>query len=416
MSAASDQLASRAAEMVSMLSAADWKLETGNSPMTLNDHLDRLAGFDRIDSPVVSLYLNAQPNERGRDQFQSFVRRELRARAATYPPKSEHRQRLERDLERISRYLETIEPSANGMAIFACDAAGLFEAIQLDAPLDEHWLYIGDQPHLYPLARVAARYPRYAAVLAGTNHTRILVVAQGALENGTNLNGVKTRSTKQGGWSQARYQRHIENYHLHHVKDVVEALDKIVQKDGLDRIVLAGDAVVIPLLREQMPAHLASMVVDEISLPSTVGDEEAIAKTLESMQKHGAETDREKVDAAVNAYRAGGLGVVGPDATLLALTNGQVDELLLTASLPKLDPLSGSRAADLALANDAGVAKPAVKETAAGEAAQVPMGTVRLSEALVAKAHQTSARISFIEDPSLLDPYGGVAATLRYRI
>ena len=84
---------------------------------------------------------------------------------------------LERDLERIARYLENdVQPSANGVAIFACDAGELFEAVQLDAPIDEHWLYVGDQPHLYPLARLVSQYPRYAVVLADTNahpHPRV---------------------------------------------------------------------------------------------------------------------------------------------------------------------------------------------------------------------------------------------------
>src|SRR4051794_17433602 len=119
--------------------------------MTLNEQLDRLAEFEPRPYPVVSLYLNTQPNQHGRDNFQAFVRKELNARAVTYAAGTAERDALERDLERISGYLETdVRPSANGLAIFACHQAGLFETIQLDAPVDDHWLYIGDQPHLYP--------------------------------------------------------------------------------------------------------------------------------------------------------------------------------------------------------------------------------------------------------------------------
>src|SRR5438067_208040 len=121
--------------------------------MTLNEELDRLAAFAPFPYPVISLYLNTQPNEHGRDNFQTFVRKELKARASTYAPGSMERDTLDRDMERIAAYLGSgVRPSANGVAIFACNAAGLFETIQLDAPLDGHWLYIGDQPHLYPLA------------------------------------------------------------------------------------------------------------------------------------------------------------------------------------------------------------------------------------------------------------------------
>jgi peptide chain release factor subunit 1 len=385
--------------------------------MTLNDQLDRLAAFEPSPYPVVSLYLNTQPDGRGRDNFQAFVRKELKARSQTYPARSAEREMLDRDLERISTYLEgSLEPSANGVAIFACDAADLFAAVQLEAPVGDHWLFIGDQPHLYPLARIASQFPRYAVVLADTNRTRILVIADGGVAGDTAIEGVKTRRTTQGGWSQARYQRHIENYHLHHIKDVVAALERIVTQEGIDRIIVSGDPVVIPLLREQLPKSIAEKVVDELSIPSDAPEADVLAATRPSMAEADAKTDREKVDAAVGAYRAGGLGVVGPDATLLALTNGQVDELLITASLASLDGLRGTRAAEMAMANDAGIAEPAVEPSAAGEPAATEMGTVRLADELVTKARQTAARISFIEDPALLEPFGGVAATLRYRI
>src|SRR5688572_2001820 len=166
--------------------------------MTVNDQLDRLAGFEPSPYPVVSLYLNMQPDGRGRDNFQSFVRKELKARAQTYPARSAEREMLDRDLERISTYLESsVQPSANGVAIFACDAAELFAAVQFDAPVGEHWLFIGDQPHLYPLARIASQYPRYAVVLADTHRTRILVIADGGVAGDTAIEGVKTRRTTQ---------------------------------------------------------------------------------------------------------------------------------------------------------------------------------------------------------------------------
>jgi peptide chain release factor subunit 1 len=387
------------------------------APLSITNQMTRLAAFEPSPYPVISLYLNTKPNQVGRDNFQAFVRKELKARAQTYPERSSEREMLQRDMERIATYLDgQVRPSANGVAIFACDAGELFEAVQLDAPVDDHWLYVGDQPHLYPLARLLSQYPRYAVVLADTNRTRILVIAQGGITRETPVQGVKTKRTTQGGWSQARYQRHIENYHLHHIKDVVERLEKIVAAEGINQIVISGDPVVIPLLREQLTKPLAEKVVDEISLGADVERDEVIKATLETLKEADAKTDREKVDAAVGAYRAGGLGVVGPDATLLALTNGQVDELMIAASLASLEGLRGGVAAQMAVANDSAIAEPAVEPSMAGEPSGADAGTVRLADELVTKAQQTAARICFVEDAALLEPYGGVAATLRYRI
>ena len=385
--------------------------------MPVTDQLDRLVSFEPAPYPVVSLYLNTQPGQTGRDQFHAFVRKEFAARSRTYPAKSPERESLDQDLERISAFLQSeVQPSANGVAVFACSAGELFETVQLTAPIGEHSLYIGDRPHLYPLARVESLYPRYAAVIADTNTARILVFATGEVVDEREIVGVKTRRTTQGGWSQARYQRHIENFHLHHAKEVVEALEGIVQRETIQNILLAGDETIVPLLREQMPKHLLELVADQVRIDKDASLADVMQTTLEAMKSVREQTERDKVDAAVGAYRAGGLGVVGPEDTLDALTKGQVEELLMAASLRQLHGLSGGSTAGDALANDAVAAEPLVESAAAGEAGQADPDAVRLADELVTRASQTSARITFVEDPNLLADYGGVAALLRFRI
>ena len=382
--------------------------------MNLTDQLDRLSLFEPAPYPVVSLYLNTQPGPVGRDQFQGFIRKEFAARADTYPTGSPERESLDRDLERISRYLETeLQPSSNGVAVFACSAGELFETVQLTAPIEQHSLYIGDRPHLYPLARVDSQYPRYAVVVTDTNSARILVIATGEVVTEQQVKGVKTRRTSQGGWSQARFQRHISNFHLQHVKEVIDALERIVQQEGLTQIVLSGDEVVTPLLREQMPKHLADKVVEHVRLDTRAPLDDVLEATLEAMQRQNERTDREKVEAAIGGYRSGGLGVVGPEATLDALIKRQVEELLVTASVNNLRALSPNAQA---AANDAGLSEPAVETTVAGEAAQGAPEVVRLADELVTQAKQNAARITFIEDPELLQRHGGVAALLRFKL
>ena len=382
--------------------------------MTLSDQLDRLAAFEQSPYPVVSLYLNTQSGPTGKDQFQTFVRKEFAGRSRTYRENSPERETLDKDLERISRYLETeLQPSANGVAIFACSAGELFEAVQLTAPIERHSLYIGDQPHLYPLARIESQYPRYAAVLTDTNSARILVVATGEVVDERELKGVKTRRNSQGGWSQARFQRHLENFHLQHVKEVVDVLDRIVQDEGIEQVVIAGDEVVTPLLRDQMPKRLAEKVIDHVKMESGAPVDEVLKTTLEAMKRSDQASDVEAVDAAVGAYRSGGLGVVGPEETLEALIQGQVDVLLINASVGGLQSL-GSPSVQAA-AKDVGLEQPALEPTAAGEAAEGNPKVVRMADELILKARQTAARVRFIEDSSLLAPYGGVAALLRFK-
>jgi peptide chain release factor subunit 1 len=383
--------------------------------MSLTETLDRLAAFEPAPYPVVSLYLNTQPGPQGRDHYQAFVRKEFKARSRTYPTGSPERESLDRDLEKIAAYLENeVQPSANGVAIFACSAGELFETIQVPAPIEQQWLHIGDQPHLYPLARLESRYPAYAAVVTDTHTARILVFATGEVVAERDVKGVKTRHTAQGGWSQARYQRHVANFHTHHAKEVVETLDRVVQAEGITQILLSGDEVITPLLREQMPKHLAEKVVDHLRLDAHATTAEVLKATLEAMDRLNARGDREKVDAAVDAYRAGGLGVVGPADTLDALIKGQVDELLVTGTLAAMQPVAIDSTEGSA--SDVALSEPVIPTTSAGEPAAAEPEVVRLADELVTKAKQTSARITVVEDPALLAPYGGVAALLRFTI
>jgi peptide subunit release factor 1 (eRF1) len=383
--------------------------------MPITEPLDRLARFEPVPYPVVSLYLNTQPNDRGRDQYQTFVRQEFKARSGTYPQGSPERESLDKDLARISAFLENeLRPSANGVAIFACSAGELFEAVQTSAPVDRHWLYIGDAPHLYPLARIESKYPRYAAVIADTHRARIFVFATREVVAEQDIIGQKTRRTSQGGSSQARFQRHIGNFHAQHVKEIVETLAGIVQQEGITQILTAGDEVILPLLRDQLPKHLSDKVVDHLKLDTRAPVDAVLEATIAAMSRENERTDKEKVLAAVDAYRAGGLGVVGPESTLDALVKGQVDELLLAADVDSLRDVSNE--AIHAMANDTTLLDPAVEPAAAGEAAEAAPRVVRLADELVRRAKQTGATVTFIEDPELLQDYGGVAALLRFRI
>ena len=107
------------------------------------------------------------------------------------------------------------------------------------------------------------------------------------------------------------------------MKEVVDALEKIVQRENITEIVVAGDEVVLPLLREQMSKPLAEKIVDQVRINANAPLEQVIKTSLDAMKRVHQLTERDKVEAAIGAYRAGGLGVVGPEDTLEALLKGR---------------------------------------------------------------------------------------------
>lgn len=369
--------------------------------------MERLLEFEAVSLPVISMYLDARVNEHGRDNFLPFVRKELTGRCKSYPQQSEERASFEEDFVRIGRYLEQgAAASAQGIAIFACSAANdFFEAANFDAPFERNRLIVSDRPHVYPLARLIDQYRRYAVVLADTNRAQIFIFAAGRAVEQQGIENVKTKHAKVGGWSQARYQRHEENYHLHHAKEVVDVLDRTVREEGIESIVLAGDEeTVIPILKEQMQKTLAQKVIDVISLGIDTPEHELLEESLKVFRRHDTLTDMEKVERLLNEFRADDLAVTGVPDTLAALSNGQVEELLIAATPEGLQY------------DQSEVAK--VLDVYGREGEQAPELDQRtVADELVRRANQlSSARVTFIESAERLEQVGGVGALLRYRI
>ncbi len=367
--------------------------------------IQRLMEFDSSDAPFISLYLDARTDETGRRSFMPFVRKQLNERGKSYDIHSAERANFEEDFVRIIRYLEAqVAPASQGLAIFACSAANdYFEVGQFAAPFEPNRLFVSERPHIYPLARLHDQYRSFAVLLADTNRARIFVFAAGRTLEHQEATSLKTKHSQVGGWSQSRYQRHEENYHLKHAKEVVDTLERLVSEEQIENVILAGDEeTVIPLLRREMSKVLAEKVVDVLSLGIDTSEQELLDESLRAFRAHDSLQDMEKMERLLNEYRADDLAVAGVPASLAALSNGQVEELLLSASTQSLryDETEVRKVLDLY----GGEQPPSLDQQS-------------VADELVRRANQfSSARVTFIEDAKRLEQLGGVGALLRYRI
>lgn len=356
---------------------------TETAAPSLAETLDRLGRQEPVPFPVISLYLDAQPDTRGKDHYGPFLKKELRGRMDELEPRSAERESFEKDVEKIESYLaEELRPSANGVVIFACSGADLFEALQLDASIERNRLTVGDRPHLSPLAWVMERHPRHAVVLSDTNAAHIYVFGRGRTIGREDLSSPKMSRTDAGGWSQMRYQRHVDNLHQHHAKELVETLGKIVSEDRVNLIFLAGDDVIVPLLRSELTKELEQKVVGVLRLDIRTPEDEVKAAAAEALAVHEAKVEAERVEQLVGEWRAGRLAVAGKRDVLKALKNGQVEELVMSRAFAESD----ENGAETSAADD-----------------------------LTSRAIATSAKVRFVENHELLAEIGGVAATLRYK-
>src|SRR5690606_16306586 len=153
-----------------MLCSGFGMASTARTISPVSEVLDRLARFEPSEAPVLSLYLNLQPDQHGNDNYQAFLRKELPPRARPFPPRPDARRSYDEDAARIQQWIAAeLPPSANGLALFACAARGLFEAVVLDAPVSFHRLTVAPEPHLYPLELLLDQHPPFAVVIADSH-------------------------------------------------------------------------------------------------------------------------------------------------------------------------------------------------------------------------------------------------------
>ncbi len=375
--------------------------------MKQNQFLEKLGGFEPNGFPFISFYLNIEPNENGKFDFDIFVRKQLSEQIGDYEEETSERESFNLDAKRIDEFLENIKPSTKGAAIFACAGANnFFETTEFNVPFPENQFFVFDTPYLFPLVRLIDQNPMYAVVLADTNQAHIYVFKRGHLVEKEDIENVKTNRSEVGGWSQMRYQRHNENFHQQHAKEVVEELAKIVREDHISQVILAGDeAVIIPLLRAELPKELEEKVIDILRLNVNTPEQELFEAAEQAVHQHDTLVDKEKIDNLIEQNYDDGLGVTGVEKTLAALSNGQVQELYISANFDGIE-------------YDPKKVYKVLNAYAPGEDGEVP--NLRKSgaviEELLRRALSSADNIRFIEDENLLKDFGGVGALLRYQI
>ncbi len=375
--------------------------------MLLRKKLEELAALEPNGLPFISLYLNAQANQHGRDEFERFVRKELSEHAKAMEPDSSELKSFKRDAERINAFLvEELDPSTNGLAIFACAGAdNYFKAIQLETPIEKHAMHVSELPHIFPLARLIDQNPRCGALVADTTVAKLLVFNLGKVETKVEIENANTEQTSYSVKSKSGFKRWTENHRMLYVKEVVETLNRVMEQENVENIALAGDEVIIPLLLEHMPANLKDKIMLVLRLDITTPEHEVYRSTMDALRNNNSQKDAERVRGLLEKYREGGTAVVGLRDTIDALENGKVSELILSSSLHEIsvDQESLNHVPSIS----------AAPKTLADQVPE-PRSAAVVADLLVARMLSTGAEITFIEDPNLLAEVGGVGAYLRY--
>ncbi|GCE29983.1 peptide chain release factor 1 [Dictyobacter alpinus] len=349
---------------------------------TAQELFHKLASFEPDGAYVLSIYLDMSPHMSGKQPWRRtstpVLKKRLREIEKTLQPRHAMLDAFRKDAEKVQAYMENhVEPWLQGMAIFSCSDYGLFEVLEAGVSFQNQVMF-EPYPDLFQLARLLDEQETVITAIVDTNTTRLFVTRRGFLEEVAGPDDSPRGYGKRNATclNQARYHRRAENKRKEFAREAASAIEDLVQQEGARRVILAGDAVAIPLLHQELSSAIEPLVHEEtLKLDITTPHREVqdeIQPIIEYMER---ESSHSQADNLVEAIRANGLAVSGMQETLDALDHGQADVLLMSDD--------------------------------------VAFDEKQRSE-LVRKAANTGAKVDVVKGHPVLQEMGGVGALLRY--
>jgi peptide subunit release factor 1 (eRF1) len=237
--------------------------------------------------------------------------------------------------------------------------------------------------------------------LVDSGSARIFQSALGGVLSELDLASDVPGRHKQGGWAQARYQRHIQAHRDEHHKAVAAVLAEGLNGQGIPHLILGGPRQAQLNLRRFLGPGLAARIVGELEVPVRAAlprVQEAARAVLQAWERR---QEAEAVQLLVDRAGRPGQAAQGLADTVGAVNRHRVHRLLL--------------AEGFAAAGWACVACGTLQATAVIECPRCggDLVTVELREALVAAVLCAGGAVEWVAAQPPLERLGGVGALLR---
>jgi peptide chain release factor subunit 1 len=291
-----------------------------------------LAAFRAGNGCALSLYLNLDPSVSPTipdvdAKFRALLN-EAEKLADDRAAERDCRVALRGDLERLRDWWDDDfdrDGVVHGLALFTSGADNFFLAVPLPAPIADA-ICLGDDLLVSPLVGRLGDVDTMVAVVS-REQGRIYRVRGGRLDEIVDESEEQPGQHDQGGWSQARYQRHIDHLVQQHLKTVGEAIER--RSRGFRQLQLV---VVAPEeMRTSFAARLSQEARDSIAGWASAEAHAGPAELLGVVAPVLAEAEARRAEDALARYQEevgrGGRASAGWQDTLAAAADARVDIL-----------------------------------------------------------------------------------------
>jgi len=233
------------------------------------------------------------------------------------------------DLARIEALVaEELVLSSGGLAVFAASAAGLWKVFHLPVRCGPK-LVVDRTTRMRPMVEFLDRYQRYCTVLVGKGRARIFLLDPGEVEERSEVLGVVPGRHDQGGWAQARLQRHHDDRVMHHLKETADEVFSLFKEEAFHQLFVAGTEELVSEFVEYLHPYVKGRLAGTFALEMISSAADVQELTLSAGRDLIQSDEGEAIDSLRAEVHTGNLGAAGLEDTLQALQKGQVRMLLV---------------------------------------------------------------------------------------
>ncbi len=370
----------------------------------LRKHVWTLASLPETDELVVSCYMTIEngrvKNSNAYEEYLHPIKRGLL---------TQEWQSMRAALEPIGAYLANkLLPDSKGVAIFS--RAGdepFFLPLQFQVALP-YWIAVDSTPNIYHLVELKDTYHRYVVLITTRESARILEVNVGSVTKDLWTRRPELRKRIGREWTKMHFQKHAKERGRRFIKEKVKILKRLMSEAGHTHLVLAGHPSMTAEVRDNLPKHLLSKLVDLVPLSDKTETSDVVKATIGSFIRAEEEESQYTAELLSQEVHTGGLAVAEAGDCLKALKENRADTLVM---LKTYSPGRGWTCTDCGFTGfDNHI--PGRCTACKG----LVMKEFDLKEEMVRLAEHTGAAVEIVSQSDSLNRLGGVGCLLRYRL
>jgi peptide chain release factor subunit 1 len=298
------------------------------------DGLRELAGFRAEKGCAISVYVDLDPAVAptagdASSRINSLMHEgEMRAENA-HELSHEQREALRGDLVRIREFFDTEfdRDGSRGVAVFCAGLDNAWRALPLADPVADK-IAVGREFYLAPLVPLVGRGDGALVAVVGRERGSVYIARGGKLEELIDQFDETPGRHDQGGWSQARYQRHIESLVHEHLKVVAEQLDRRVRRLQNPRIVIVTTEETRGEFEDLLSHEAKAAIVGWTHADAHASPAELLEAARPILEEWHAKQEKEAAERWLEESGRGGRATAGWAPTLEAASDARIELLL----------------------------------------------------------------------------------------